>query len=211
MALVFLTTQCLQLPAVVRADAPVPLVLKATAITGNARYVDKNHRKWTELQVGDQLGDEAVVQTDGKGSSANIADLEVSGAEAGGRARIRMLSNTVLEFIRLSAKNSDSVEARDISLDMRVGQIRVSLDGVSPYSFTLINGGSTRVAVPRSAAGPKETVFVFNGSLTVLKGAVTVSTRSGAEKVVHAGEQLRSGASEVTKTPPEAPELKSEQ
>jgi len=204
--LLLITAQWLLVASAAQADDSVPLSAKATSIVGSARYEDRNHPNWTGLRVGDQLGRDPVLQTNIRDSTA---DIEVTGSDRGGRGAIRMFSNTVLRQIRLSSKKSDSVEARDILLDMPAGQIRISLDGVSAYAFTLINGSSPiRVTVPRRVAGPKETVFVFNGSLTVLKGAVTASTGTGAEKVIQAGEQLRSGANEVTKTPPEAPELK---
>jgi hypothetical protein len=66
------------------------------------------------------------------------------------------------------------------------------------------------LTVSGSTADHQETVFVFadTGSLTVLKGAVKASIGSGPEKLVRAGEQLRSDTNEITKLPPEAPELK---
>lgn len=51
-------------------------------------------------------------------------------------------------------------------------------------------------------------MFDAKGTLTVLKGAVKASLGAGQPKLVQVGEQLRSDAKDVTKLPPDAPELK---
>jgi hypothetical protein len=79
------------------------------------------------------------------------------------------------------------------------------------YDIELIGGRTpVRVATRRSKADRQETVFVFAlpGAITVLKGAVNVRTTTDQEKLVKAGERLLSEAAEVTKTRPDAPELK---
>jgi len=209
LVLVFITTQWLLVAPAAETDNSASLSVSVVRISGNARHSADALKNIKPVRVGAQFGAGSVLQTDSTENS--MVDLEVRGSDAGGRGTVRMFSNSVLKLILLNSKKSGSAEARDIGLEVAAGQIRISLDGVSDYSFTLIYGGSsTRVTVPRSAAAARaeQTVFVFNGSLTVLKGAVTASTGTGTEKMVHAGEQLRSGASEVTKTPPDAPQLK---
>jgi hypothetical protein len=201
---VFITaTFWLLLASTAQADDTVPLSYKVISIAGSARYLNTN--MWTALRVGDELRTVSVLQTDSKGSST--ADVELVGPDGHGWGKVRMFSNCVLKPLRLDLKKSGSGPATDIRFDVAMGQIQVSLDGGSDYVFAL---NAARITPARSAANAKETVFLFAspGSLTVLKGAVTASFGSGPEKMVRAGEQLRRDGSEVTKLPPDAPELK---
>jgi hypothetical protein len=116
-----------------------------------------------------------------------------------------MFTNCVVKLNRLDLNKTVSGLATDIRFDVPMGQVRVSLAGGADYAFVL---DSMRLTVARNVA--QDTVFVFagRGALTVLKGAVTASIGLGQERLVRAGEQLRRDASEVTKLPPGAPELK---
>lgn len=203
LGLVFTATLWLLLATPAQADDAVPLSYKVISIAGSARYLKTNI--WTALRVGDELRAVSAFQTDSKGSST--ADIELVGPDARGWGKIRMFVNCVVEPIRVDLKKSGSGQATDVRFEVPAGQIRVSLDGGSDYVFAL---NTARITPARSAAAAKETVFLFAspGSLTVLKGAVTASFGTGPEKMVQAGEQLRRDGSEVTKVPPDAPELK---
>lgn len=207
--LFFIVMLWLQAAPATLADDSVPLSAKVIGIVGSARQWDKENGKWRSLRVGDEVGADSDLQTESKDSTTT--DLEVMASDAGGRAAIRMYPNSVLKMIRLSLKKSGSVQARDIALNVPTGQIRVTLDGAYDYAFMLsANSFSIHVSLERSAAGSQQTVFAFSGtgSLTVLKGAVKTRIGSGPERLIQAGEQLREGVDKVTKTPPEAPELK---
>ena len=209
LGLCFLTAQWLLVaPTAPAADSPA-LSIKATGVTGTARYEDKNHPGWTDLHPGDALIGYPVLQTNLKDSTA---DIELVGPDARGPVWVRMFSNTLLREVRLNPTPSRSTKRTGILLDVAAGQIRISLNGASDYAFTLVRSDSgTRVTVPQTNANPNQIAFVFDGSLTVLKGTIQASVGGGREKLIHAGEQLRRGASEVTKTPPEAPELRLDQ
>jgi hypothetical protein len=196
--------------ATVQADDAVPLSVKVISVAGSARYWHNSIAKgsWKAVRVGDELRAGSVLQTESKDSTTT--DVELVGPDAHGWGKVRMYSNCVLKLLRLDLKKPGSGQASDVRIDVPVGKIRVSLDGDSDYVFAL-NPDSTpmRLTVARSVVGSKETVFLAAaGSLTVLKGAVTASFGSGPEKLVRAGEQLRSDVNEVTKLPPDAPELK---
>ena len=204
----FFTPQGLLVGATIHAADSPALSIKVSRVVGSARYYtdDKNHPGWSVLRAGDELGGNPVLQTSSRDS---IVDFELTGPDALRRVAVRMFSNTVLRQIRLSSRTSGSVKTSDILLDVAAGQIRISLDGESEQSFTLAMGDTqTRVTVLHSSGDAKDTMFVFNGTLTVLNGEVKASVGTGQEKAIHAGEQLRRGANEVTKTSPEAPELK---
>ena len=158
-------------------------------------------RSGTELRAG------SGVQTAVKDSTADISLV----AGTGGQATVRIYTNSYLNLIRLDFKQVGRGQSRDIRLGVAQGQIRVSLDGLSEYAFEIIGGKNPmRLVIPRNDARPQETVFVFGlpGTLTVLKGAIKASAGDGPERLIRAGEQLRSDADEVTRVPTEAPELK---
>jgi len=208
---VFAAMSCLLVASAAQADDAVPLSVKVISVAGSARYWDNSIAKgsWNAVRVGDELRAGSVLQTESKDSTAT--DIELVGADAHGWGKVRMYSNCVLKLLRLDLKRSGSGQASDIRFDVPVGKIRVTLDGDSDYVFAL-NPDSTpmRLSVARNVAGSKETVFIFaaGGPLTVLKGAVTASFGSGPERLVRAGEQLRSDANDLTRLPPDAPELK---
>jgi hypothetical protein len=206
--LVFFTATLCLLAAMTQAEDAVPLSVKVISVTGAARYVTTNSAKgsWTALRVGDELRAVSVLQTDSRGSST--ADVELIGPDGRGWGKIRMFSNCVVEPRRLDLKKSASGQAMDVRLDVPVGQVQIRLDGGSDYAFAL---GAMRVTpAGGGAASAKETVFLFAppSSLSVIKGAVTASFGSGAEKLVRAGEQFRGDNNELTKLSPDAPELK---
>ncbi|PWU19352.1 MAG: hypothetical protein C5B50_06785 [Verrucomicrobia bacterium] len=205
LARAFIITPWLLLAPAARGDDSIPLSAKVIKLVGEARYQDKKHPDWHELRAGYQLAGEWFLQTDMSHSTG--VDIELGGSSAGGRMTVHIFSSTILKLIGASSNKSGSVESRNIRLDLRSGQIRISLDGISDYSFTLIRaGGPVHLTVARSNQDPKETIFVFGRDLTVLKGAVTTSMGTGTNIVIHAGEQL--GVKGASKTPTDAPELK---
>jgi hypothetical protein len=207
---IFIATVALLIVSTSRADDSTPFSARVISIVGTARYWDTNQAKsnWSALRLGDKFSVGSVLQTNSKDSTA---DFEVAMPDADGRGTLRMFSNCVLKLIALNSKTSGLVRTMDIGFDVPVGQIRVSVDGVPDYALALnANSFSMRLTIPRSTAGSQETVFLFagTGSLTVLKGTVKASIGSGPAKLIRAGEQLRSDVNEITKLPPEAPELK---
>jgi hypothetical protein len=208
-ALLFTAALLLAAISTARADDAVQLSANATNIIGWARY-STNRVDWAALSVGTELSAGAKVQT---GASHCTADLALTGPDAGGQAIVRVCTTSVLNLIRLISEKSGSVTVRHITLDLAAGQIRVSLDGASQYEFE-VTGGKVPIhlKVSRSEGALQETAFVVGlpGTVTILKGAAKVRTGDGAEKSLCAGEQLRGSVGEVTKLPPESPELKVE-
>jgi hypothetical protein len=196
----------LAIPAA-QADDSVRVSARVISVVGSARYFDRNRANWSDLRPGAEFGADAVLQTNLKDSTA---DLALVGSDAGPQGRVRMFSDCILKVLQLNSKKSGSAQLRHIGLDVTAGRIRVSLDGVSQYDSDFSGARTMRMEVRPHDANPQETVFVFDaaGTLTVLKGAVKASIGAGQQKLVRLGEQLRSDANEVRRVPPDAPELK---
>jgi hypothetical protein len=176
-----------------QAEDSAPFSVKVTGVTGSARYVYKNHQDWTALRIGDDLvgAPGLVLQTNLKDSTA---DIELKPSNNTNRVAIHLYPNTVLRRIQAGSKKSHELETADELLDVGAGQIKVSFDATAEHTFALISGNnSTRVTIPRVTTGPTETAFLFNGSLTVLKGTVRAWTAGGKEEVIRGAESHDTG------------------
>jgi hypothetical protein len=196
----------LKITATVPAGNSSGLSAKVIKVEGGVRYVDTNGTTWKPLKPGTELRAGFVVQTDAENASAIIGLDEM---EAGGQVTIRMFTDSILKLIGLSSQKAGSVLVKTTRLEVAVGQIRVRLAGVADYEFEFSGAnGLLRVTPARNQAAAQQTVFAFDGAgtLTVLKGSVNATAVAGAPKLVHAGEQLRKGADEVTNVPLAAPE-----
>lgn len=179
------------------------MAAKVTRLAGEARYYSKG---WHALEVGTQLTLGSTIQTS---SSNSIVVLQSVDSNTNGSVTICVFSNSILAIEKLGPKMVGSISTNEVDLRLTAGRTLVVLNEDSNYDLRL-SGGSTplKALVHRNGVQglPIVCAFGFPGTLTVLKGAVTVSTGGAKEQLVAVGEQLHCDTGQVTQTPANAPE-----
>jgi hypothetical protein len=179
-----------------------PIIAKVIAVKGPARF-SLDSRSWQPLKPGDLLNPGSLIQTGGKASvDIQLGDAEIA---SGAANEVRILENSVLSIIKLSAQGAGADRVEDIELSLRTGQVT----GLAPRITAASN---FEITIPGGVVGIRGGNYQINsaGIVSVRTGvavvALTTANGSVTTKEVIAGHRFDSATGLITELPPNAPQ-----
>jgi hypothetical protein len=202
--------------AIVAAAAEVPQAIHIIQVKGQARY-SSDYKKWQQLKAGDVIGPGALLQTAEKSTvDLFVSDRELppgptpAALDASAKAPLagpqrenvmHLTANSVLGIDKLLRDQDGAVEASEIQLDLRDGQVIGRFGQPSP-------GSKFEIKFNRGVAGVRQGVYAINatGAVRVSSGAVIVAeTLDGSSlvtKMVAANQMFDPRTGTVTQVAP---------